>query len=84
MKMKATTRKPSLKTKSLSYTGERFIPEEKTSVMTLEHYHRYRFAQKYCHNKKVLDIDKTFALVAEFQDGKIDRIVSGSVNHRVS
>lgn len=56
MKMKATTRKPSLKTKSLSYTGERFIPEEKTSVMTLEHYHRYRFAQKYCHNKKVLDI----------------------------
>lgn len=33
---------------------------------------------------KVLDIDKTFALVAEFQDGKIDRIVSGSVNHRVS
>ena len=36
------------------------------------------------HIVKVLDIDKTFALVAEFQDGKIDRIVSGSVNHRVS
>lgn len=36
------------------------------------------------HIVKVLDIDKTFALVAEFQDGKIDRIVSGSINHRVS
>ncbi|ADK30789.1 biotin--[acetyl-CoA-carboxylase] ligase [Brachyspira pilosicoli] len=32
------------------------------------------------HIVKVLDIDKTFALVAEFQDGKIDKIVSGSIN----
>lgn len=31
------------------------------------------------HIVKVLDIDKTFALVAEFQDGKIDKIVSGSI-----
>ncbi|MEI0595533.1 biotin--[acetyl-CoA-carboxylase] ligase [Brachyspira pilosicoli] len=31
------------------------------------------------HMVKVLDIDKTFALVAEFQDGKIDKIVSGSI-----
>ncbi|WP_028330985.1 biotin--[acetyl-CoA-carboxylase] ligase [Brachyspira alvinipulli] len=36
------------------------------------------------HIVKVLDIDKTFALVAEFQDGKIDRIISGSINHRLS
>ena len=36
------------------------------------------------HIVKVLDIDKTFALVAEFQDGKIDRIVSGSINHKLS
>lgn len=31
------------------------------------------------HIVKVLDIDKTFALVAKFQDGKIDKIVSGSI-----
>lgn len=36
------------------------------------------------HIVKVLDIDKTFALVAEFQDGKIDKIVSGSINKRLS
>ena len=36
------------------------------------------------HIVKVLDIDKTFALVAEFQDGKIERIVSGSINKRLS
>ncbi|KLI21214.1 biotin--[acetyl-CoA-carboxylase] ligase [Brachyspira hyodysenteriae] len=36
------------------------------------------------HIVKVLDIDKTFALVAEFQDGKVDRIISGSINHRLS
>lgn len=36
------------------------------------------------HIVKVLDIDKTFALVAEFQDGKVDRIISGSINNRLS
>ncbi|WP_157148993.1 biotin--[acetyl-CoA-carboxylase] ligase [Brachyspira pilosicoli] len=36
------------------------------------------------HIVKVLDIDKTFALVAKFQDGKIDKIVSGSINKRLS
>ncbi|MEI0842713.1 biotin--[acetyl-CoA-carboxylase] ligase [Brachyspira pilosicoli] len=36
------------------------------------------------HIVKVLDIDKTFALVAKFQDGKIERIVSGSINKRLS
>ena len=36
------------------------------------------------HIVKVLDIDRTFALIIEFQDGKIDRLVSGSINHRLS
>ncbi len=56
MKMKATTRKQDPQTKSFSYTGERFVPGEETSAMSLEHHHRYRFAQKYCRDKKVLDI----------------------------
>ncbi|MEI0530304.1 biotin--[acetyl-CoA-carboxylase] ligase [Brachyspira pilosicoli] len=33
---------------------------------------------------KVLDIDKTFALIIEFQNGKIDRLISGSVNYKLS
>ena len=35
------------------------------------------------HIVKVLDIDKTFALIIEFQDGKIDRLISGSVNYKL-
>ncbi len=31
---------------------------------------------------KVLDIDRTFALIVKFQDGKVDRLVSGSINYR--
>ncbi|WP_297206891.1 biotin--[acetyl-CoA-carboxylase] ligase [uncultured Brachyspira sp.] len=33
---------------------------------------------------KVLDIDKTFALIIELQNGKVDRLTSGSVNYRLS
>ena len=36
------------------------------------------------HIVKVLDIDKSFALVIEFHNGKIDRLISGSVNYRLS
>ena len=39
----------------LEYSGERFIPMEKVSVMALEHYHRYYFARSFCEGKKVLD-----------------------------
>ncbi|WP_295158804.1 biotin--[acetyl-CoA-carboxylase] ligase [uncultured Brachyspira sp.] len=31
---------------------------------------------------KVLGIDKTFALIIEFQDGKVERIISGTINYR--
>ena len=31
---------------------------------------------------KVLDIDKSFALVIEFNDGKVDRLLSGSINYK--
>ncbi|WP_295163148.1 biotin--[acetyl-CoA-carboxylase] ligase [uncultured Brachyspira sp.] len=33
------------------------------------------------HTVKVLDIDKTFALIIEFQNGKTDRLISGTVNY---
>lgn len=33
---------------------------------------------------KVLDIDRNFALIVEFNDGKIERLLSGSVNHKLS
>lgn len=36
------------------------------------------------HIVKVLDIDKNFALIIEFQNGKIDRLISGSVNYKLS
>ena len=36
------------------------------------------------HIVKVLDIDETFALIIEFHDGKIDRLISGSVNYKLS
>ena len=36
------------------------------------------------HIVKVLDIDETFALIIEFQNGKIDRVISGSVNYKLS
>ena len=36
------------------------------------------------HIVKVLDIDKTFALIIEFHDGKVDRLVSGSINYKLS
>lgn len=36
------------------------------------------------HIVKVVDIDKTFALIVEFNDGKIERLVSGSINYRLS
>ena len=42
-------------TESLSYSGERFIPTDKASIMALEHYHRYYFARQFCEGKKVLD-----------------------------
>ncbi|MBW5389502.1 biotin--[acetyl-CoA-carboxylase] ligase [Brachyspira hampsonii] len=33
---------------------------------------------------KVLDIDKTFALIVELKNGEIDRLTSGSVNYKIS
>ena len=36
------------------------------------------------HIVRVLDIDETFALIIEFQNGKIDRLISGSVNYKLS
>ena len=36
------------------------------------------------HIVRVLDIDETFALIIEFQNGKIDRVISGSVNYKLS
>ena len=33
---------------------------------------------------KVLDIDRSFALIIEFNDGKIDRLLAGNINHRLS
>ena len=32
----------------------------------------------------VLDIDENFALVAEFEDGRINKLTSGSINYRIS
>ena len=40
----------------MKYTGERFIPSEKISIMSLEHMHRYMFLAKFCAGKKVLDV----------------------------
>lgn len=34
------------------------------------------------HLVKVLDIERSFALIIEFQDGKIDKFVSGNINYR--
>lgn len=40
----------------MQYTGERYIPEQKITMMGLEHLHRYFFAKKYAENKILLDI----------------------------
>ena len=40
----------------LPVTGERMMPEMISSVIFVEHLHRYAFASRFCEDKKILDI----------------------------
>lgn len=40
----------------MKYTGERFIPSDKISIMSLEHLHRYMVCANFCEGKKILDV----------------------------
>lgn len=39
----------------MEYTGERFLPEECTGEIYIEHYQRYQFASRFARDKTILD-----------------------------
>jgi O-antigen biosynthesis protein len=44
------------KQRLIEWTGERCVPWAPDYEMLYEHLHRYHFAQRYCHGRKVLDL----------------------------